>query len=167
PPAAPRPSRVSWMEGLGLVGGMLVLLTQSAVALWIGWRLACRWWADDLLATVCAALVLSTSLVVVVLEVLGTLGLLNRGAPLALTLVLGALVLRFVPPRRPAELELFRWRPRHLPDHALAAGLVATVAVLLGTVALSAERWRHSFDSFASHLPVAVQFVQRHDTWFF
>ncbi|MDQ2648276.1 MAG: hypothetical protein M3Z03_01835, partial [Actinomycetota bacterium] len=156
------------MHGLGLVIGMLVLITQSVVALWIGWRLACRWWAEDLLATICATLVLSTSFVVLLLELLGTLGLLNRVAPLVATLLAGAAVARLVPRSVPPELSRFEWRwPRATSDRGLAAGVAATLVVLLGTVAVSVERWRPSFDSFASHLPVAVQFVQQHETWFF
>jgi hypothetical protein len=156
------------MEGLGLVAGALVLAIQTGGALWIGWRLACRWFADDLLALLCAALVLSTSFVVLALEVLGSMGLLNRGAPLVVTGLVVAVVARWVPATRPAELAGWTWpRPRNGPDGVVAVGAVATASLVLGTLLVSMERWRPSFDSLSSHLPVAAQFVQRHDTWFF
>lgn len=156
------------MDGLGLVFGASILAIQTAGALWIGWRLACRWWADDLLAVVCAALIVSTSFVVLVLEVLGTLGLLNRGAPLVVTLGACALVARQVPRATPAELGRIAWRtPRTLADGSVAAGAIASAALVVGTLLVSLDRWRPSFDSFTSHLPIAAQFVQRHETWFF
>jgi hypothetical protein len=156
------------MEGVGLVFGTLILVVQTAGALWIGWRLACRWWADDLFAVVCSALILSTSFVVVVLEVLGSVGLVNRGAPVVATLAACAAVARYVPRVVPAELERMAWRrPRTLPDRGLAAGVLLTTAMLIGSILVSVERWRPSFDSLTAHLPIATQFIQRHDTWFF
>ena len=156
------------MSGLGLVAGTLILVAQTLGALWIGWRLACRWWAEDLLAVVCATLLLSSSFVVLVLEALGSVGLVNRGAPFVATAVAVVVVVRTLPRTTPTELAHIEWRrPRAWWDRTLGLGVAATVVVLLGPLLVSIERWRPSFDSLTSHLPVATQFVQRHDTWFF
>ena len=157
------------MTGLALVAGAVALAAQTAAVGWASWRLARRWWPGEILAALTAAVVIGCAIVVVALEVLGSVGLLLPATPLLASLVVVGIVARTVPAPDPDRSDRPRWRwPRVDASTAgVAVGIGATVVLLLGPLLYSLDRWRPRFDALASHLPVAVQFVQHQGTWFF
>lgn len=161
------------MHGLALVAGAAALVAQTGLVAWGSWRVARRWWPDDGLTTLVAALVIGLSYVVVVLEVLGTVGLLVPPAPLLATVLVAAATARLVPASEPAG----PWPPRPdrsvapllrtWPGRTLLAGVAAAGLTTAAPVVESVVNWRPRFDALASHLPVLAQMVQRDSTWFF
>lgn len=145
--------------------GVLVLVTSGLALADAARRLARRMWPADLLAQVSGGLVLGMSLLVVVMEVLGTLGALGSIPVLAisvLTWLVTVIGLRVV---SSAEVE----HPTRIgalpPVPATVAIPLLALIVLLGSAIVRGLLLPHpEFDAFSGHLPVAVQWLQAGNT---
>ena len=146
--------------------GVLVLGTTTFLLADASRRVAARFWGGDLLAQVTAATVCFATMLVLLLEVIGLLGLFHERYVVAGTVLVWAAVFAWsrrtgAPPPPPHKRAGRDGRPSisrsWLPVLALTAGL----GVLVLTKYLSALHTPDPhFDALAGHLPVAVEWFQ-------
>jgi hypothetical protein len=150
--------------------GFLGLVAMTAAVVDGARRLAGRLWPHDLLAAACGGAILAVSTIVVLLEAMGTAGVLSPLLVLALSGLVWAVsayttrggqrasVLAAVPNLRFA----LRQRPA-LAAMSVPAGLL--VVLLVSSMVWSVAEPRPQFDAVAGHLPIAVQWFQAGTTW--
>lgn len=150
--------------------GFLGLVAATAAVADAARRLAGRLWPDDLVAAACGGVVFAISIIVLILEAVGTAGILSPLLVVALSgLVWAVSVFATRDRRRPSFLaalheggEFLRRRP------VIALTLIPAallVVLLVSSMVWSVAQPRPQFDAVAGHLPVAVQWFQARSTW--
>jgi hypothetical protein len=154
------------MTGWRLSLGTLAAVLSSAAVTDIAWAACGRWFETSRLARLAGTVTLATAAVVVLLEVLGTLSLLNTWLAPAVT-VLAWVATRAGRLGGGGERRL-RLAARPLPGDRLTftawAVVLATGSLVLVALAYSISQPRPLHDVLSGHLPVAVQWLQAGNT---
>lgn len=145
------------------------LVLQSAALIDLAWRFARRLYGEDLVAAAAAGCALWTAMVVAILEVLGTIGALQRGVVLAVTAGVWAVGRLWLARRAGPDAEPPRWSwtprlPRSPVEWGSAIGVAALLAVLVVAVVEAVSEPTLQFDALYYHLPIAVQWLQHGNT---
>jgi len=149
------------MTGVALSAGVALLAAQTAAVIDLSYRVARRWWPGDRLGTATATILLSMVAVIVLLEVLGTAGLLDEvfvGAAVVVAWLGARRLTRAMPP--PPAME----GRSHAPRVWIAVPAICLLWLLTAWALTALAHPRPEFDVVAGHLPVAVQWLQAGST---
>jgi len=151
------------VTGLALSLGFLDLAVSTVAVVAGAWRLAVRWWPTDRSAAVAGTTVLSSTLIVLVLELLGTASLLGPAQMLIAALAV-YMACHAYTKGATGRFPRVSWRrPRSVEIPALVA-LVALASVITDALVVALAQPRPQFDAVAFHLPVVVQWLQAGNT---
>ncbi|MGI8608581.1 MAG: hypothetical protein ACR2MY_05035 [Candidatus Dormibacteria bacterium] len=157
------------MSAAELSLGFVELAISTLAVTAASWGIARRAWSESLLASVTATLVITISVAVLLLELVGSAGLLQPLAVLGSSVtvwIIGHATLRGRHGRTPASGVIVNALEASRSTPALAAVTAgAAMCVLLLAVGItSVLEPRPQFDALSGHLPVAVQWLQSAST---